>query len=417
MSAEVTRLWRDPRSVRDRFVLLLAAGVVALVLGGVPWLGVWKMAIDWVAGAYVLIGPLSAGLVAWDMSRMRATRWDRVVCSTPRGLRGWLEPALMMWAIGVLADLALAAAVTVVTLSQGSVFAPRQLAILASGASVYLLDVAIGAYIGTRLPGPWAPPMAALLVLGLFVFSSSSGIPDLFRTGGVTGTLVGQAYDLGTLAVYCAFSLTAVVLVGWATLRHVSEWRPHVVLVVAALSALVATGLLVQRHPDRYVYVATPVTCFGAEPTVCMAAETRRPLEAVAAELHRLAEPLVQAGAILPTRWTQSIGGQEVPADSGVLLFINADEGASRADSQAVLVSLVTPARCPELGSANPPARALAVRPVLATWIAVHAGDEVPNPATKVGRWVNTGGATIWAVDTFEKLRTCRLGELRAPQL
>ena len=411
------RFWLGTRrTVLPRFGLLLAAGAVALALGGVPWLGVWKMAIDWVAGAYVLIGPLSAGLVAWDMSRMRTTGWDRVVCSTPSGLWGWLSPALTVWVIGLAADLLLAVTVTVITLSQGSLFAPRQLVILASGASVYLLDVVIGAFVGTRLPGPWAPPVAALLVFGLFVFSASSVIPEVFRTGGVTGPLVGQAYDLGTLALYCAFALTAAVLVGWATLRAVSQWRPHAVLVAVALAVLVGSGLLVERNPERYVSAPAPVTCAGTEPAVCLATETRRPLEAVATELHRLAQPLVQAGATLPSRWTQSIPDQEPPADSGVLIFVNAGEGASTADTQAVLVSLVHPAPCPELRAQVPPRGALAVQRVLATWIEVHAGDRPPSPATKLGRWVTTPGAAAWAVDAFEKLRTCRLEELREPQ-
>ena len=415
MSPEAARLWRDPRSLMGRFALLLAAGVVALVLGGVPWLGVWKMAIDWVAGAYVLIGPLSAGLVAWDMSRMRATRWDRVVCSTPRGLRGWLEPALTVWLIGVLADLVLAAAVTMVTLSQGSAFAPRQLAILASGASVYLLHVVIGALIGTCLPGPWAPPLAALLVLGLFVLGASSGLPELFRTGGVTGSLVGRAYDLGTLALYCAFAIPAALLVGWATLRAVTQWRPPVLAVLVAIGALVGSGIVVWGDPERYVYVPTAVTCVGAEPAVCMATETRRPLDAVAAELHRLAEPLVLAGATLPARWTQGVPGQAPPADSGVLIFLDAGEGASNADPRAVLVSLVNPGACPELREQVPPRHALAVQRALATWIEVHVGDRQPSSTSALGRWVITPAAEAWAVASFEKLRTCRLEGLSAP--
>ena len=395
MSAEATGLWRDPRSVAGRFALLLGAGVVALVLGGVPWVGVWKMAIDWVAGAYVLIGPLSAGLVAWDMSRMRASRWDRVVCSTPRGLRGWLEPALTVWLTGVLADLVLAAAVTVVTLSHGSAFAPRQLAILATGASVYLLHVALGALIGTRLPGPWAPPLAALLVLGLFVLGASSVLPELFRTGGVTGSLVGQAYDLGTLALYCVFAIPAAVLV--------------------ATGALIGSGIVVWGNPDRYVHVSTAVTCVGAEPAVCMATETRRPLDAVAAELHRLAEPLVRAGATLPARWIQGIPGQVPPADSGVLVFVDAGEGASKADPRAVLVSLVNPGGCPELSTQVPPRDALAAQRVLATWIEVRVGDRQPGSTSELARWITTPAAEAWAVDSFEKLRTCRLKGLSAP--
>jgi hypothetical protein len=390
---------------------------VAVCVGGVPWLGIWKMAIDWVAGAYVLIGPIGAGLVAWDMSRMRATGWDRVVCSTPRGLRGWLAPAVSVAILGLLADLALAGMVTAVTLSQGSSLAPRQLAVLASAASVFLLDIAIGAFIGTRFPGPWAPPGAALLVFGSFVLSASAAVPELFRTGGVTGSLVGQGYDLVTLALYCAFAIPAAVLVGWATLRTVTSWRPKPMLVLAAIAAVTGSGLLVERNPDRYVYLPTPVTCVSAAPAVCMATETQRPIQAVAAELHRLAAPLVQAGAILPARWTQSIPGQDLPADSGVLVFVNAGEGASRADPPAVLVSLVNPAPCPELEAQVPPRGALTSQRLLGSWISVHAGDEHPSAGTRFGRWVTSPAATTWAVDTFERLRTCQLDALRAPDL
>jgi len=417
MTGTGSGLWRERRSVLPRFGLLLAAGVVALTLGGVPWLGAWKMAIDWVAGAYVLIGPLSAGLVAWDMSRMRATGWDHVVCSTPRASRGWLEPVITIWVLGVAADLVLAAAVTAVTLSQGSAFAPRQLAILASGASVYLLDVALGAFVGTRLPGPWAPPAAALLVFGLFVLGASAVLPDLFRTGGVTGSLVGQGYDLGALALYCAFAVPAAVLAGWATLRAVAQWRPPRVLVGFTVAALVAAGIMVWGNPERYVFVETPITCAGTQPTVCMATETHRPLRAVAVELDRLAAPLVDAGARLPGSWTQSIPGREPPPDSGVLVFVDSGEESATADSQAVLISLVNPGGCPELRAEVPPRGALAVQRLLATWIQVQVGDRSLDPATTVGLWVTTPAATAWAVTSFEKLRTCHFEGLRAPSL
>ena len=414
MSGLTTSPWWTWRAMLPRFGLLLMAGVVAITLGGVPWLGIWKMAIDWVAGAYVLIGPLSAGLVAWDMSRMRATGWDRAVCSTPLGLRGWLHPVIAMWVIGVTADLVLAAIVTGVTIPLGSVVAVRQLSILVSGAAVYLLQVLIGAFLGTRAPGPWAPPLAVLLVFGLFFLGSVSVVPDLFRTGGVTGALVGQGYNLATLGLYVWFALAAAVLLIWMTLRVVSQWRPAVPVVVLAVGALVAAGVLVEQKPDRYVYVAAPLTCTGSAPAVCLATETRRPLRAVSAELHRLVAPLVAAGAVLPDRWTQSIPGQQPPSDSGVLIFVDAGQGKSTADPQAVLVSVTHPAPCVQLSSPRPPPKVLVAQADLAMWIVVNAGLRGASSSSPRARWFTTPTAAAWAVDTFDKLRTCRLSEIRA---
>lgn len=406
--------WWDPRLIRSRFALLLVAGVAAIAVGGVPWLGSWKMAIDWVAGAYVLIGPLSAGLVAWDASRMRTTKWDRVVCSTPGGVRGWLDPVAAVWATGVAVQLVLSVVVTAVTVALGGVVVPRQLAILFSGAAVYLLLVAIGCVVGTRLPGPWAPPLAVTLTFLLCFLSGTGHIPELFRTGGVTGLLVGQVYDLSTLGLYAVCATAAGVSLLGITLRVVSRWRPRLPTALVVGAALAVSTWHVAGDPERYLSVDVPLSCSDTAPEVCMAAEADRPLPAVSAELHRLIVPLVAVGATIPERWAERYGATPLPAGVGALMLSVDDDTGTAADVDSVILSVATPADCPEYSSMNIPQRAFAVRSLLCSWLLVRNGLR-PASTNRFTRWASTPRSNSWVLDTYAQLRSCQLRNLRVP--
>ncbi|GAA1531320.1 hypothetical protein [Nocardioides humi] len=411
------RLWWSGRDGALLVGLCLVAGVLFMLLAGVPWLGSWKMALDWASGSAMLIGPVVAGLTAWRYSRIAGLGLAALAGQTPRGTRAWLAPAVVTWSVACGAVLLIAVVATSLALLHGSVAAPRQAVVLVLGCSVLAAQVLVGAFAGTRFPGPWAPPVAAVLVFCLTTFSSTAMIPETFRTGGVTGPLVGEVYVPSTILAQAsvALALAAILLHGVR-----SRIAPTVSRATAVTTALaVALGAVCwaggAASAERYRFVPVPLVCDdGGRPEVCVARETSRPLSALAAALREAAAPLRAAHVDLPARWEPELPLRPHPEGAGVLTFFDDGETSGGADRAAVLASLAAPAACAELRSSSPDLTALQAQAVLTRWLDL-ASRPGRSDGGELDTWLVTDEATAWAARSYAALSSCSLADLRLP--
>ncbi|WP_408896442.1 hypothetical protein ACJ5H2_16150 [Nocardioides sp. R1-1] len=410
-------VWWSRREGALLALLCLAAGIVFMVSGGLPWLGSWKMALDWSSGSAILVGPVVAGLAAWRYSKITAVGLDVLAAQSVRGARAWLAPAAALWSLACAVVLLVALVTTSLTLTHGSVTAPRQAVILVLAGSALAAQVLLGAFVGTRFPGPWAPPVSAALVFSLGMFSSVGAIPETFRTGGVTSSLVGQGYVGRTLLAQAAVALALAAILLYAVRARIAPTASRALGAVTAIAVLVGAACWVggPATGERYRFVPAPLVCDDrGRPEVCMARETRRPLHAVAEALRAAAAPLRDARVDLPERWVQDVPGRRHPAGAGVLRFVDIGETRARADRDAVLWSLGAPADCAAFRGYDAPPAALQAQSLLVRWLGL-AADPGRSDGGDVDTWLLSAEGETWAARTYAGLASCSLDELQVP--
>jgi len=410
-------MWFTRRETAGCLGVLIAAAATAMCVGGTPWTGSWKMALDWTSGSLVLVGPVAAGIAAWHYSRLQRSVLAIVIRQAGRGPRPWFRPAVGIAAAVVAVLVATGLLATTIADRNGSVPAPHQLAILLLAVPALVAQVMIGVWLGTRFPGPWAAPVAAVGVFGLGAMSSAGVIPETFRTGGVTGTLVGQEYDATTLLAQGTVALAVVAVAVVAVLRVVWPTPPRVTsgvatVVVAAAAACVLSGA---SGEERYVSVPVGLRCAGDAPEVCMAVDATRPLRGLVPELAAYTAPLRELGAPVPRRWVQSIPGRGRNLDDGVLIFVNSDNAAATVDRRALAISVATPADCAAFHAPVPPVEALQAQGLLADWILTERGGPASGSDPGTVRWLGSAAARTWVLATYRSLAACDLERIRMP--
>ncbi len=410
-------IWWTRRETVAYLGLVLVAAAVAMFFGGTPWTGSWKMALDWASGSLALVGPVVAGAAAAVYSRLRMHDWEVLVGQSCRGPWPWLHPTVALWAIGMGAVIVAAAVSTTIAATHGSAPAPGELVVVVLSASVLASQVLIGAWLGTRFPGPWAAPIAALGVFGLGALSSAGLIPATYRPGGVTGTLAGQGYDVRSILAQSAVAIAVAAVAAAATLAVVWAVRVRMAYLTAAAAVALAVGCAVGGLGDggRYTFVSVPLRCVGGSPVVCMSADTTRPLRRLSAAVVMSAAPLRSLGVDLPERWVQDVPGREPDPGSGVLLFVDRGETRESVDPYAVAISLATPAPCAALRGTAPPGRALEVQSLVASWISVANGQPAPGLTGQVRTWLQSVAARSWVAPAYRHLKACDLDSLRIP--
>ena len=407
-----------------RVLVLFTCGCVVMFAFGATWVGSWKMALDQATGGVFLLGAASAGLAAWTYARMRAEAWDRLTAGSARGLRGWIAPLLGICTAALVALGGCVLLATTMASLAGSRAAPITLGMTVQPASALICLTVLGATLGSLMNGWAAAPLAAAGALLLAVLSDTGLLPGLFRTGGVTGALQAQTFDRGVLGWQSAVLISVAGLLLLVLASHtVPGVRRPVLLGLAVLPLLIAVvgwHELGTRGHERYrIQAGTPaLTCAGARPRVCLSVDTTRPLDALAAELHRQAGPLTAVGAVVPETFQQLLF-TPVPAGTGLILLTR-DEQLSRtpAPSSASL-SLAIPRDCPAYSAGRPPERALAVRGVLVDWIGSRNGVRATlsdgSPAERAWLGLPVAEQAAWVRDTYRKLSACELTTLTLP--
>lgn len=414
-------LWLRRGLVLKAAVALAGVEVLAVLSRGTPWLGEWAWTIDWVNGATILSGPLLAGIVAYDTRSLGKPEWTRLAGGARRGPAVPLHVTAAAWGGATLIHLAvlvICIGVTARTDPTGSL----PLLPIFLGPIVLAAFAALGLAVGTMFPSLLSTPVAIVVAFGLTYLGAAGTVPEVFRVGGVTGSLVGQVPDLPVLAIIVGFLVcfSVGVVVGVAYRQAVVLRKTS--LALGALAIVGAAGAYVTLEAigdNRYQLAASPpdYVCAGNAPKVCMAKGTTRSLPSLSREMARQAAIVRSLGVSLPEKYVQEVPGFAPSTDSGIMYMYVESVNAARVDPSQVADYLSSPAPCQEFYAERPPELALTARSLVADLIRDRTGVQAfsVEPGSEVAQWVASDEANVWMRDTFKELKECHLDAIRLP--
>lgn len=410
---------RTPRvgglSLLVAFVVLQFGTWFAMTTAEISWVGSWPQAIDNAVGTVVLVGPLLAGLVAVAYASLRKSSLGDLVVSSARPVRGWADPALRLW-LAAVASLVLAIVLLTVRAFFLDVPTPaRQFMIVPVGILVLTVHALIGVVVGLHVPPRAAALVAAIASFGLFILATDHLAPPSFITGGVTGSMFGEQYRLGSIAALCVFAaLSFVAIVPWAVPRT-SRRRPvRSAISVFALAGVI--GLAQFTWPDleaRLEPGTVSYRCAGSDPEVCVFADRpSRDLAAISRRLGELSTPLRDIGVRLPAQWRQEHYGTPGEVSAGTLIMSVQAETGGRLRDQDLVRSLVEPATCPQYPDGNEPELLFGARVQILNWLSLRnkLGDPTTFPA-----WFSSPESEVWVRTTYAQLSNCNFDAVRKP--
>jgi hypothetical protein len=409
----------------------LIAGAGALTIAALfamfsierDWVGSWKAALDTATGSLVIVGPVAAGWAALTYAGLHARRMPDFAASVIRGRRAWLSPLILIWLVGCFTVVGASAVATGLAQSLGSRAEPSQFWILGEAIAVLAAQVAIGALIGSIVVGPWAAPIATSAVFALGPLSVSGFVPGIFDTGSAAGSLVGNTWSVRVLALQSLTAMGLAVAVGCLLVKQVTPVRAWVsggIAVAVATVTAIAWSVLDSGGYERYAYESSEPewVCRGQSPQVCLSAETPRPLAAIATEMSRQAQALIDAGVRLPETFDQSVPGSRPRPGHGVIELPGTGELQTGVAAESIAGSLAMPAYCPAFYHQLSPIRGERAQVVLADWIGaqVQAGRGVMFGARERA-WLasDRAGQEEWVRKTYDALAHCRLRTVTVP--
>ena len=317
------------------------------------------------AGIFVaLVGPVLAGLAAFDSSRTAGATWGGVFSAT--GARRRQSTWLVAWStapVTIALWLATAARTAIALSEHGEGGALGSVAL-----TMLLHGVALAFFAGLGITvGRATPPIAAgalglglgylATVLGAGARGERFGALDL---GGATVSRLGLNLDLTFLGmqllVLAGLVITAVLLPGLGApdpsrrRRSAGIWG----IVTAALLIMPVPGLPTSRWE---LAPEPPTSCTGSSPRVCTYPEHARQAALVSDRLSAYAEGLRTAGfeALVPgavEEYSRSYNPSGEEGVRGVDLSTYDDGPEARRN---LVFDLVTPVHCPQLEAPVPP--------------------------------------------------------------
>jgi hypothetical protein len=391
------------RSVGLVALPVLVALVVANVLGrDRTWVHEWVWALYQFGFVTVLLGPIVAGVGAWEGARLARSR--RLLRTSDRTLAAvgtaWLGVAVWVL-VAYCGGLLLVGALV---LSAGTPGVPPPIAVAACLPPVLLLlteaaaGIAVGWWAGHVLVAPAVVIGCFLLTLWLYV----EGPGKLIVVGGATGSMADLEPRPGLVVWQCVWYVGATVLCLVAA-AGASGWRlrPHRWLLPLALVAVagLAHPLLAQGEEYLVSTGTRPEVCAGTAPTVCTlpgyaahAADARRSLLPYLDALRR-------AGVPVPTTFRQDAepGEQTVgPIGSGLLL-------GHREDAEFAVLAAFLHKSC---ANRTDIMDAFSWMAGWLSWTVDHRRPSDPTvPAVALGP--DSAAQRAWVVGTVRTLREC----------
>lgn len=243
-----------------------------LLLRDAPWVREWLWAFDSYHFVTVLLGPVAAGIGAWEGARLAAAQ--PLLAATGSRLRAItaLWAALFAWVAG--AYLAGLAAASIWAATAGAPGLPGLVTLgtvfPALGLMAFLSAIGVAAgWVSRRV---LAAPLVAIAVFVAVLFSYISVPGLLAQVGGATASLIGLQPRLEVQVAQVALYLvgTALALLAAADAGRVARelTRPRAVAGALVLLAVLAVIVLGGRRFD-----AQPVamTCDDAPTPICLA--------------------------------------------------------------------------------------------------------------------------------------------------
>lgn len=270
-----TLFWRSA----GRFTAPVMLAVVAahLFLRNRTWSHEWMWAVYQFGFVTILLGPLVAGVAAWEGWRL-ATAADLLTTSLrPRraALQAWV--ATLAW--GLLAYAVGLVVVGVLVKVAGTPGFPDVRVIGAALPPVALLaaEGALGMLAGWWVRHALAAPAAALGCFLLSLWFYTGGPSQFITVGGATASLVGLApkpgLELAQVLCFAAAGALALLLIGRPRPRSAAPAPPgeRIPLACGAAILVAAAGLLLSRTGNVLEPVDAELSCVGSAPAVCVA--------------------------------------------------------------------------------------------------------------------------------------------------
>ena len=383
---------------RSAAVIALPAFVAVLALHVAlrsrPWVHEWLWTFDQHHFVFVLLGPVAAGVAAWDAASWSSTKAMCAVADRPASplVRSWAATTAIVWSAFLVALLATGAFAA----RAGAPGWPPVAALTTTvpALAVLALCTALGASAGWLIERTLVAPVVSIVVFGLLI-ASYTHLPGLFvEVGGATSSLIGLAPRPGLQAaqvVWCAAAAGTVLVLA----RR--RWVPAAYPVVVVGTLVASTAWVLSFGGDRFREVPVDVRCVGGEPSVCLAVG----YEYLRAPLHdrfdRAGAALAATGVAHIRRVTQDIGDGD-PDVIRVFGEVHGDE-----DVVSAIMPLLVPSECETGDRADAYSSWMGIHDWLTSIVTGSPADEMA-PAD-----VRRGGAVAarWVVDAVERLRSC----------
>lgn len=393
-------VWLKRCSAKVAFPAMVAV-VLVFVLGRGGWDWEWLRATDWASGSTILLGPFTAGLVAFDFWRRMPPGLRSVMASTPRGRRAVLGPVVSTWAYAVLACVVGVVLAAIRTLEHGADGSPSWWFAVQAPVGLFA-SAAVGALVGSLLANAAAAPVAAFTAYLLPVAGAMLGVPDLLIAGGSTAPLIGLEPDprimVTTLVVDMLIALSCLVV---AAGRMTLQTRGFVAVAAVSVAATVAAmSVLMSLDPAQHRFrpVEAKPICVGEPIAVCGPAGGRAIYVLAQRDLAGAWSSLQDLGDPPPSGYEYPVGSRRPASDAGLLLVTTEAIKDDRLDPWDVAATIATPAACDALYADSPPEELLEGQGRLTEWIVARLQDPE-----------GMGDATLGtARDTYSALATCR---------
>ncbi|MGH9035143.1 MAG: hypothetical protein ACRD0O_05210 [Acidimicrobiia bacterium] len=293
------------RSVGLPAVVAVAAVIAANVaLRERGWVHEWFWAFFNYHFVPIFLGPLAAGLGAWEGARLARFRdllqasggTRRALVAAGAAVFGWI---LLTYLVGL-------AVISAMVTAAGTPGTPGmiELGTMVPALTFAAMWVAMGTGSGYRFGSPLVAPLATLASFAVILFLYVVDY-DLVRVGGATASLLGLAprpgLQAGQTVLYLATAAWAVLWAGRARGNGFVNQLPA--RITGFLAAAVAFGLFVNQGPD-FRRRSVMLRCFG-DPPICLAPGYDQRPEAVRVALAPYLEGLEKIGAPMPKRFHQ----------------------------------------------------------------------------------------------------------------
>lgn len=366
-------IWLRRTTARTMFPAMVAV-TLAVLFSRSGWAWDLGHAVSWASSSTLLLGPLSAGVAAFDMWRQRGRGLRSVERSALRGWQGTLTLAVAVWTYAALAwATAMALAISISTFRYEGSGLGTWWPVLIQAPAALLGATLLGAVIGSLVRGVGAAPLAVGAVYTTTAMADIVlGTRSVLAVEGATMSLVGLRPRGDVLAVTLALDLVLGAAFAASVVRR-EHGRSRKALVSACAASLAvlacATGLVTLDAREGHLEPSTAErVCVLGDIEVC------GPPEGEA--IYRVAQRSLAAGISQLETAGLELGQKSydhasaASSRAGVLsvdtALLDRDGGL---DAWDVASTLSTPTLCEEFFDADPPVELLEGQWNLASWM------------------------------------------------
>jgi hypothetical protein len=276
-----------------------------------PLWGIWNY-----NGALVILGPVSAGLAAWDAQRGSSTlRHAAAQGSAGRALLAVLIPsfcslviAYAVGAVGTIAVLIKSGGLESLDRVDSGIWLSA-IPVLAYSA----IAVALGALAGWSWRGWFVAPFVSASVYAIEVAAFHGGLSGWVAIGGAAGSLVGLAPNPTRYALQTVFYTALLAFLVSTYIVALYRGRRNRVVASLASAALVASGALFSPHVSPvFLYGDSPEICADSDGvSYCVPEDYAERLDYVIATIPPYHDALAAAGVAVPHSYSAvSVDGE-----------------------------------------------------------------------------------------------------------